>query len=204
MEISPVNFVRLIAASIIFGAFMGGFNDLQGFIRALLFFNKSDKNTDENIQKRKMAKIITDKALSIVIFLQDIAFFTVFGVGIVIINYYFNNGRFRIYAPIAAFSGFLVYYFSLGIILRKIQNLIAVAIRRLILLVLTIFLKPIMLFFTFFGKNVKKLGIKVFKTIAKTQKKVYNNNKVKQVMKKASFGFVEPLKSSIRGRENDQ
>ena len=160
------------------------------------------KEGAEGEAKKRAADIILEKLFSLTMFFQDIAFFAVFGGGVAIINYYYNNGRFRVYAPLAAFLGFFIYYISLGAVWRKIHNSVALALRRLVLIILAIVLKPFMFFFTFFGKTVKNIGINVYKTIAKIQKKVYNNNKAKQIGKKATFGFVEPLKSSIRGKEN--
>lgn len=208
MEISPFNIIKLVLTSLALGGVMGSINDIQKLIRALVFYENANETLSSKIEldQENEAPLRKRKAwiLYAFTFIQDILFFALMGIGIVIINYYFNNGRFRIYAPVSAFIGFLIYYLTVGRIWDKIHNSIAGAFRRLILMILAIIFKPITIVCLFFGIIVKKFCKKVYKTIAKRQKKVYNKNKVKQVVKNASLGFVEPATSSIRGIEDDR
>ena len=183
---------------------MGLFNDLQVFIRVLFFAESSDNKDCIKPQKRGCRNIIGNKALGVLTFFQDVVFFTLFGAGIAIINYYYNNGRFRIYAPVAAFLGFIVYYFSLGHVSRKLRRSIAYIIRRAFFMFFSLLFKPVLYFFTLIGESVKKSCININKALAKRQKLLYNKSKERQILKRATEGFVEPFESCIRGNENDR
>ena len=57
---------------------------------------------------------------------------------------------------------------------------------------------PTRYFVEFFGLFAKKIYINVYKTIAKRQKKVYNNTKEKSVMYNADHGFVDVAQEQFR------
>jgi hypothetical protein len=205
MEISPIDLIQLIKTSVIFGALMGVFNDLQGFIRAVFFMKNedtSDVDRSRNVSREDWGRRISDITFRIFIFIQDVAFFVLFGSGIAIINYYYNNGRFRIYAPLASILGFIIYRFTLGRVWKKVCRSIAFAMRRGLLIFFSFLFKPMIYILTLIGISVKKFIIIIVKTIAKKLIILYNKSMVRRVMKKASVGFVEPIESCIRGNKD--
>ena len=124
MEISPIEILQMTLVSFIFGAVVGVVNDIHRIIRVIFGCKYNSKSIDKlhNINlpvpgkplDREMWKKANRYILPIIVFFQDIIIFAFSGVGIVILNYYFNNGRLRIYAPLGVILGFFTYYFTLG------------------------------------------------------------------------------------------
>lgn len=204
MEISPIKIFYMTVASLGFGMLMGMFNDLNRFMRMLLgeeYGNRRPKFLSYirlPLSRRSMEEAhmgrMGDKILNVVILVQDVFLFAVSGVGVAILNYYFNNGRARIYTPFAVIFGFAIYYFTFGNIALRFLYIIAYIVKFIILSIFETFYYIIGFFANIFGFFVKKLYTNLCKTIAKKQKKVYNNNKEKYVMNNASLGFVNITK----------
>lgn len=201
MEISPIEIFRMLVYALCFGMLCGALNDLNRFARALMGVRYGAGNyerlysiklpiyrkTLERIKENKIQKII----LNVTVFFQDVFLLLYAGCGVAIINYYFNSGRVRIYAPISAAMGFLVYFFTVGRITSYLFEPIVFVIRGLFCVILAIFYRPTRFFVVFLVKNIKKTCKNIYKTIAKKQKKVYNNKKEISVIKKASLGFID-------------
>lgn len=64
-----------------------------------------------------------------VLFLEDVLFFVIAGVALVLVLYYANDGQFRGIAPLGMAAGFFVYYNTVGHIVRRVS----VGLARLIL-----------------------------------------------------------------------
>ena len=123
MEISPLTLSLLLLYSLLYGICVGIFNDINRIVRVffgvrytnisfqrlytfLKIQNKEDSNTEKNIKREKIKNIY----LNILIFIQDILFFLFVASGIVLLNYYFNDGRFRIFTVLAMAFSAIVYY----------------------------------------------------------------------------------------------
>lgn len=204
MEISPIDLLYLTLTSLLFGACCGIFNDVSRLVRALLGVKYSGGNFERlyklklPIIKRSVGEVregkIRQRLLGVIIFIQDIALFFVFGWGIAIINFYFNDGQFRAYAPIAAICGFVLYYFSLGRVFLYFSEALAFFARATILMVFHLFYLPFEKIAGLIIKIVKKLHHIVNKTLAKKEKKGYNSIKYKKVTEMAKKGFVNLVK----------
>ena len=204
MEISPMRIFWMLVFSLGFGAVCGVLNDVNRLVR-VLFGVRYRKDSLKGLYKIKLP--IVGRSLSeikesrlkrlllpVIIFVQDVFLFLFFSVGVVMINYYFNDGRVRIYTPIVAICGFLIYYFTLGRLVLYFSEALAFALRGIFFVFLSIFYRPIRFFVDFLVKIIKKMYKKLYKAIAKRQKMVYNNNSERIVMKKAACGFVEITK----------
>ena len=204
MEISPIRIFYMAVASLAFGMLVGVFNDVNRILRMLLGQDYNNKriefihNIHLPISKRKIGFLTQCKwkgrIFKITVFFQDILLFSASAVGIALLNYYFNNGRARIFTPLAVIAGFLFYYFTVGKAILLISDVLVTFIRLLFLTFFEVLNYPITYFVKFFGFFAKKIYTNVDKTIAKEQKKVYNNNKQKNVMDNAEHGFVDVAK----------
>ena len=204
MEISPIKIFYMSAASLVFGMIMGMFNDVNRILRMLLGIRYSEGrfeflyNIKLPISRRTVGKPKTEPIVAyltnFIIFLQDVVLFTVSGAGIAVLNYYFNNGRARLYTPFAVALGFIIYYFTFGKTVLYFSDIAIFLVKFVFLTFFEIMYYPIGAFVRFFGIFVKKLHTFIEKTIAKKQKKVYNISKEKNVMNSAVFGFIDLTK----------
>lgn len=129
--------------------------------------------------------------LNMLIFIQDIVLLIVSGIGVVLLNYYYNQGRFRIYTVLAVLLGFLVYYFTVGKLVIFCSEGIVFAFRSILMVIFVLFSRPIVIFVVFFGKNAKKLNENIRNALAKKRKRVYNKHKESFILQKAAHGFLQ-------------
>ena len=105
MEISPLSLSLLLMFSFLYGICIGIVNDINRIVRVFFGVRYTKINFNKLYEFYKIAKkensdnSISSKAtniyLNILIFIQDI-FLTLFAAsGIILLNYYFNDGRFR-------------------------------------------------------------------------------------------------------------
>ncbi|MBQ2999928.1 MAG: hypothetical protein IJD64_05640 [Clostridia bacterium] len=200
MEISPIRLFFLLISSFFLGLGVGGLYDIHRIIR-VLFGVQYTKNRPSKfllkplpIIKRPLSEIRCGKAkskfLGILIFFQDIFLCCVSAMGVVILNYTLNDGRFRFYTVIALVLGCLLYYFTVGKLVIFLSEWIVFFIRAAFSIFFYLLSRPGVIFFRFLGKIVKKMGSNLQKTIANQRKKVYNINKVKDCFEAAEHGFL--------------
>lgn len=128
--------------------------------------------------------------LNILIFIQDIVLLVVSAIGVVLLNYYFNQGRFRIYTVIAVLLGFLLYYFTIGKLVMICSEGVVFIFRAVVTVIFVLISRPIAYFVVFFGKNVKKIRKNIRNAIEKKRKQVYNKDKERLVLQEAEHGFL--------------
>ena len=200
MEISPIRLFYLLLASFVFGGLVGGLYDIHRIIR-VLFGVQYTKNRPTKlflrplpILKRPLTEIsqgnVKASVLSVVIFIQDVILFCVASLGIVILNYTFNDGQLRFYTIFVLLLGFLVYYFTIGKLVIFLSEWIVFFIRAIFSIFFCLLSRPFVLIFVFFGKNFKKVGLNIKKALANRRKKVYNITKVKKCFQNADQGFL--------------
>lgn len=200
MEISPMRIFWMLVYAFAFGALCGIFNDINRLVRVLLGVRYGKERMDRlySLKIPILGRPLKESSgrikgvfLSAVIFVQDLLLMIFFGCGTVFINYSFNDGRVRIYTPLLVIFGFLGYYFSIGKIVIYFSENIAFALKCIFAVILSIFYRPIRIIALFFVKNIIKISKNLCKSLEKRKKMVYNNNKDKNVIKRASYGFVE-------------
>jgi len=200
MEISPIRLLFLLISSFFLGLGVGAMYDIHRISR-VLFGVQYTKNRPTKlifsplpILKRPLGEIRRGKVkngfLSVLIFFQDVLLCCASAVGIVVLNYAFNDGRFRFYTIIALLLGFLLYYFTLGKLIIFLSEWIVFFLRAIFSIGFYLFARPWVLFFRFLGKIVKKTRSNLQKTIANQRKKVYNIHKVRIYFQAAEHGFL--------------
>ena len=120
MEISPFLLSLMLAWSAVWGCALGLIYDINRITRVFFGVRYTNERFDRLYEiklpviktslKRSSGKICKG-ALSVIIFFQDIIFFVIAGIGIVLLNYEFNDGVFRWFTVFAAMAGFLIYHF---------------------------------------------------------------------------------------------
>ena len=142
MEISPLRLFYLLISSFAFGALLGVLYDLHRIIR-VLFGVRYTQNRPQmlfahplpllrrplrEIRQGRMKKML----LSVVIFFQDVFLGCAAGIGLVILNYVFNDGQLRFYTVLAMTAGFFLLF---NLIYLPLATLIAFGISALLVIV---------------------------------------------------------------------
>lgn len=205
MEISPFLLTLLLLWSFAFGLILGVVNDLNRIIRVFCGVKYSEKRFGKlyelvlPVVRRPLIRKENNfhkKALAVLIFFQDIAFFIFASVGIILLNYEFNEGRFRFFVVIAVILGFLLYYFTVGKVVMTVSEGIAFFVKATLLVIFSVALRPFAALSTFFIKKIKKIALFLNITIANTQKKLYNKYRRKDMIQKSLNGFLNNRKIS--------
>lgn len=200
MEISPLLLLWLLLASAVFGMAVGAVMDVNRLIRVCFGVRYSEKTFEKlyakplpiirrplKPQKQTRPKQVL---LPILMFAQDIFLFVFAAVGTVILNYYFNQGRFRLYTVAAVAVGFVIYYFTIGRLVMLLSEGIVFLIRSVWTIFFVLISRPICVFVEFFRKNAKKMNENLQNAIAKKRKRVYNKRKQMRMMQEAEKGFL--------------
>lgn len=200
MEISPFLLTLLLSWSFVFGVILGVINDTNRIIRVFCGVRYSEKRFGKLYElvlpviHRPLSRSenkFQKKALSVLIFFQDIFFFIFAGIGIIILNYEFNEGRFRFFTVFAVFIGFLLYYFTIGKIVMTVSEGIAFFIKAIFLVVFSAVFRPFIIIGRFFIKNLKKTGSFLKNCLANIRKKLYNKYRRKDMIEKSLNGFLK-------------
>ena len=123
MEISPIQLLFLFLYSCFFGGVLGLLHDLNQLVRMMLGGPISSHGKKLWYETRlpligrplryTQAKKGMQICLSGLTFFQDVFLFLAAGAGTVILNYYLNDGRFRIYTVLGIAIGFTLYRLTL-------------------------------------------------------------------------------------------
>ncbi|MBO5939465.1 MAG: hypothetical protein J6Q82_08250 [Clostridia bacterium] len=200
MGISPIRLFYLLLSSFFLGIGLGILYDVHRIIRVLFGVQYSKKALPERLLRpipiigRPLGKIrqgrVKNISLTVLVFLQDVFLMTVAGAGIVILNYAWNDGRFRIYTVVALFAGFLIYYFTLGKLVIYLSECIVFLLRATFSIFFFILSYPFVKTLSFLWKIIKRMQFNLQKTIANQRKKVYNIHKEKECFEAADRGFL--------------
>ncbi|MBQ8849963.1 MAG: spore cortex biosynthesis protein YabQ [Clostridia bacterium] len=204
MEISPIQIFYMTLVSLALGATAGIINDVNRAVRIFLGVRYGARRFEKlysiklPLLKRCIKEPSESKAskvlLPVIMFFQDVLLFAFSGVGVAILNYYFNSGRARIYTPLAVVAGFVIYYFTVGRAVLYFSEAAVFFIKAAFLIIFELFYYPARRIVNFFGIFAKKICTNLYKTIAKKQKMVYNNNKINFVKRSAARGFADVTK----------
>lgn len=188
-------------ASLLLGVGLGVLHDCHRLIRVVLGAQYGGKSVERlyairlPILKRPLRRPrqtrIRSALLTAVMLLQDALLFAAAGVGVAVLLYEFNHGRFRLLAVIAPCLGFASYYFTAGRLVMLLSEGIVFFLRASASIFFALLLRPIRFFCSFFGDFAKKIYKKSENAIAKKRKRVYNKNKIKQIMQRAEQGFLD-------------
>ena len=190
----------LLLCSGFFGMAVGVLMDFHRLIRVFFGVRYSKKTFDRLYAKplpflHRPLRVgrsnkIKQVFLNVLIFIQDILLLVFSAIGVVLLNYYFNQGRFRIYTVLAVLLGFLLYYFTIGKLVMLCSEGVVFIFRAVVTVIFVIISRPIVFFVDFFRKIAKKMSKNIQNALAKKRKRVYNKYKEKIVMQEAEHGFL--------------
>lgn len=201
MEISPKLLFLLLVYSFAFGALMGGIYDFFRLLRMLLGESFLHGSQVERLYEKKIPllkrplkriQFLDQKRLVRhgVVFCFDSVILMLAGIGLAILCYHFNQGRFRFFTLPVSFLGFAFYRFTIGRVTLFLGERLAFLIYVLFAVLFFTFCHP----FVIFARNIaifsKKIYIKLFFSIAKMKQKLYNRRRKNSLLKKAQKGFL--------------
>ncbi len=204
MEISPLLLTELLLFSFLFGGIVGAFNDINRIIRVFFGVRYTSLDFSGLYAHLKLSKPLDDSDnsdtlkikkskdifLCVLIFIQDLLLVLFATGGIILLNYYYNDGKFRFFALLAMLLGFVLYYFTIGKLLMFISEPIMLILRTVAILLIRIMLAP----FRFILKSLKKIFKKIYihtkKHIEKHINIRYNRREVKRLFDLSKIGFL--------------
>lgn len=180
----------LTVSCLICGMILGVLHDFHRIIRVLIGCDyrlvEGEKRRKLNINGKGFPYIVRQA----IVFLQDVLLFVCGSVCVILLNYRFNYGQFRVLSAVAFCLGFLLYYVTLGRVVLWSHRYTVCAMKKIIGVIFCILYKPFRLFVDFFGKNAKNIFKKIRKALAKKRKKVYNVYSQKCIRKRTVDGFL--------------
>ena len=196
MEISPILLATMLAYSFELGIVAGIFYDAQRVIRAFFGIGACDTTLvwklpiiKKEITLAKEEKV-SGAAKKILVFFGDFLSVAFAGVGVIIINYSYNNGQFRFFTVIGALVGFICYFLTVGRLTERFLAPLSFFLKYCILSFFVILGYPFKLFLDFIIKFVVKIYF-LFKIILeKRRKRVYNINEKICLLHLAKNGFL--------------
>ena len=209
MEISPILLARLLLYSFFLGIGVGAFYDVSRILR--VFLGAIDVKT--GAQKPITLKIpFTTRYISSaksktsgnffkssVVFFCDL--FTVLAatVGLLVLNYGYNSGRFRAFTVLGALLGFLLYHYTFGKLTVGVLAPIAFFVKYAFFSLFSILWSPFRFFAKIVIKNVRKIYFLCEIALEKRRKKEYNIYEKVSLLELSKNGFFE--KSFVVERE---
>ena len=201
MEISPFRMFLLLIAAVKLGFKTGVLVYLNCFFRRALGLECPSEVIRERSQRplpllhrplKWRAVTSTGKKLRLIfLFFQDFLVFAVAGIGIVVLNYTFNDGKNRIFTLVGCVIGALLCRISVGFLFRKLSWKLVYLLRCFMTLAFYIIFYPIGKIFHFLCGKLKKFSKNIVKSIANRKKKEYNIYVAKFFMQKADEGFLQ-------------
>ena len=212
MEISPFQMLRLLISSFELGLIMGIFCDIQYFIRLLLRLEEMDSSVNHLYEKkyfcvdcgckRRQGGSRIRVIRTVVFWIEDLCFWGAIAIGIVVINYTFNDGKNRVFTFLGILVGFLIYRVLLKKLVRCLLQRIVFLWDLLFSWIFYMFFHPVSKFSSFLCEKVKKITKKIHKSIAKKKEKVYNLYVRNCYFQKADEGFLNL--NIIKRQEKDE
>ncbi len=141
MEISVAEQMQMFLFSILFGLFLGALFDAFRILRLALPSGKA------------------------AVFLEDSIFLILAAILTFLFIYKTNFGDIRFYLLLGTILGALLYYFTIGILVMKSARAVIKFVKKFILAVLKVILKPLRKIYWFFSPFFKKItqNLKIFK-----------------------------------------
>ena len=200
MEISPLLLCLLLLHAFLFGCFLGVVNDGNRIVRVFFGVQYSERSfrslyarnlplIHRPLQRKDHGKRCRG-VLSVLIFVQDLLLCTVGGIGVALLQYEYNSGRFRFFILPAILAGFLLYYFTVGKWMMLVSEGVVFVLRASFLIIGRCVLYPFVKIFQFFVKKLKKISKKIRFLIAKRTKKLYNIHKKSEWLHWAQSGGI--------------
>ena len=181
MEISQITLAVMLLYSFLFGIAVGILYDVNRIVRVLFGVRYTNKAYSRlyslklPISKNNLI-IGSNKGFwqSLVINLGDVFCVIIATVGVILINYGYNSGRFRFFTVAALIVGFVIYRFSIGRILILVAEPIAFFCKYIFLSICDLLALPLRKTIALVRKFVKKISSLYIFTLENKTKKLYN------------------------------
>lgn len=182
MEISPILMAKMMFFAFAFGICSGIVFDALRALR-MLFSNRPRSGRLYRLCDAKLPfskrKICRDSRVrkiffSLTVFLSDIFFVLFAFLGIILINYFYNDGGVRGFTVFAGVVGFAVYYFTLSRLLLLVLECIVFVGRYFLEVFFDVFYPLFLNIYNNLVKNIEKIREKFRFRIEKKSEKVYN------------------------------
>lgn len=196
MEISPLALSILLISSFLWGGLIGVLNDANKMIRVFLCGESFYERHEKMIRFFKLKKIkkkalfLNKTYINVLIFIQDVFSIIIATVGLVLLNYYYNDGYFRLFTFFAFVLGFVIYYFTIGKLVTFILQPITFFLRCLIVTIVRILVFPISYLFKCIRNLTINLFLKYKKSIEKNENIRYNKKRKEMLIKLSEIGFL--------------
>ena len=184
MEISPLIFVKMLCVAFLFSLQIGIAFDFGRALCSCFSFKPKSKKIKALYSLKALFSdkpLSCDSAKKLNRFFENaiVIFFDLFlviysGIGLVNINFSYNDGVFRFFTVFAFFTGVLIYYFTLSRIILFFLELLVFVIKYLIVTLFGILSKPFLIIYNNLVKKIKKKYEKFRLDIEKKHKVVYN------------------------------
>ena len=181
MEISQITLAIMLFYSFLFGIAVGVFYDLNRIVRVFFGVRYTKRAYGRlygirlPISKREIVMGKSKGFLqSLVINLGDLLCVLVATIGLILINYGYNSGRFRFFTVAALIVGFLLYRFGIGRLVILITEPVAFICKYVFLSICDLLFSPLRKFCILIYKFVKKISSLYIFTLENKIKKLYN------------------------------
>ncbi len=166
------SFFLLILWSFIIGFLLGAVYDIFR-IRRIAFLPKQENETKaEPADKQKRAGNVKGKIDCLLIFLEDIFFFTFAAVLMVLLMYKLNGGRVRIFTLIPLVLGFFVYRITVGKLVIRCAEIIIGFIYKLVRRIISVTVTPVI-------RLIKKLYAFIHERVLEARRVRYTDRREK-------------------------
>ena len=204
MEISPFMMLSLLIEAVRWGVKIGLLCDFNRFVRMALHLEEMDESMRSRYEKplplvkrplkwRTMSKG-KRRIRGCVLFLQDVFLLATTGVGIVVLNYTFNDGKNRLITLVGTAVGFFLCRASVGRIIGKLLERGLFWIECSFSVLFYIIFHPICKILNFLCEKMNKIRKNMWKSIANKKKKEYNLYVKRYFLQKAENGFLNQKK----------
>ena len=200
MEISPVLLAKLLFYSFLLGLSAGMFYDAHRVVRA--FFGIDCIDGKDSVLSWKLPFI--SKRISVsqgkskkrffkdsVILVGDLTTLLFVGLGLLILNYSYNDGDFRFFTVLGALFGFLAYLFTVGRLTKYVLSATAFFLKYCFCAFFVILGYPFKYFLDFVTKFVRKIFFLFKIRLEKRNKRVYNIYEKVCLADLAKNGFIK-------------
>ena len=181
MEISQITLAIMLFYSFLFGIAVGVFYDLNRIVRVFFGVRYTKRAYGRlygirlPISKREIVMGKSKGFLqSLVINLGDLLCVIVAAIGLILINYGYNSGRFRFFTVAALIVGFLLYRFGIGRLVILITEPVAFICKYVFLSICDLLLSPLRKICNPIYEFVKKISSLYIFTLENKIKKLYN------------------------------
>ena len=198
MEISPLTLSLLLWFSFLFGICVGIVNDINRIVRVFFGVRYTKIKFDKlyvflKIKQEEKVKPKKNIYLNILIFIQDIFLCLFASAGIILLNYYFNDGRFRLFTILAMLFSSTLYYLTVGKLVMLISEPIMLLIKTAVTFICRIVFLPIRLVCKWVYIMIKNTFYKTKKHIAKMMNIRYNKREEERLCNLSKHGFIDTL-----------